>query len=212
MKTADLIAALSNSAKHAPPWAMTGRLAAATAVGAAVAFAILVGWLGLRPMHDAVLTPSFWMKGAYTLALSAAGLMWVGQLARPTGKLGVGPVIILLIVSLMLILGGLELARTPKTDITHAWLGDSWAVCPLRILTLATPVYLGVALTLRRLAPTRLIMTGAAAGLLAGAVGATFYGLYCRESTAAFTATWYTLGIAASAAAGGLLGPRLLRW
>jgi len=84
-------------------------------------------------------------------------------------------------------------------------------VCPLRILALATPVYLGVTLALRRLAPTRLVLAGAAAGLLAGAVGASVYGLYCQEWTAAFTLPVH-LASAASAAAGGLLGPHLLRW
>ena len=79
-------------------------------------------------------------------------------------------------------------------------------------MVLAAPVFLGVAWALRRLAPTRLAMAGAAAGLLAGAVGATVYGLYCEETAAAFVVTWYTLGIAVCATAGALLGPRLLRW
>jgi hypothetical protein len=47
---------------------------------------------------------------------------------------------------------------------------------------------------------------------LAGGVGATVYGLYCQETAAAFVATWYTLGVAACAAVGALLGPRILRW
>ncbi|MFX4982815.1 NrsF family protein, partial [Acinetobacter baumannii] len=34
----------------------------------------------------------------------------------------------------------------------------------------------------------------------------------CAEATALFVISWYTLGIAASAALGALAGPRLLRW
>ena len=55
-------------------------------------------------------------------------------------------------------------------------------------------------------------MAGAAAGLLAGAVAALVYGLYCEESSAAFVATWYTLGIGACACFGALVGPKVLRW
>jgi len=65
---------------------------------------------------------------------------------------------------------------------------------------------------LRQLAPTRLAIAGAAAGLLAGGVGASVYGLYCGETAATFVVIWYTLGIAAGAALGAVIGSRLLRW
>ena len=65
---------------------------------------------------------------------------------------------------------------------------------------------------LRGLAPTRPRAAGLAAGLLAGAVGATGYALSCSELSMAFVAIWYTLGIALAGGLGALLGPRLLRW
>ena len=65
---------------------------------------------------------------------------------------------------------------------------------------------------MRGLAPTRPVRAGAAAGLLAGALAATAYTLHCPESQAPFLAVWYLLGILAPAAAGALVGPRLLRW
>ena len=212
MKTADLILALAGGATATRPRAVTQRLVSAASLGALAAFVLLVSWLGTRPLADAVRSPSFWMKGGYTLCLALAGLLLVDRLARPTGKLGGGAMIILVAATTMAVLAGLEVMRTPRSGLAAVWLGDTWAQCPFRIMALSLPIYLGVALTMRRLAPTRLLMAGAAAGLLAGAVGATIYGLYCEETTAAFTATWYTLGIAACAAVGGLLGPRLLRW
>jgi hypothetical protein len=48
--------------------------------------------------------------------------------------------------------------------------------------------------------------------LLAGAVGAWIYAFHCNESAAPFVAIWYTLGMAAVGASGGLLGKWLLRW
>lgn len=212
MKTADLITELAGGLTAGRPRAVTRRLALATSLGALVAFVLLISWLGMRPMTQAVHSASFWMKGIYTLCLALAGLLLVDRLARPAGKTGKGGMIILFAVTAMAVLGGVELMRTPRIGLAEVWLGDTWAECPFRIMALSAPVYLGVALTMRRLAPTRLGLAGAAAGLLAGAVGATIYGLYCEETTAAFTATWYTLGIAACAAIGGFLGPRLLRW
>ena len=65
---------------------------------------------------------------------------------------------------------------------------------------------------MKGLAPTRLALAGAGAGLLAGALGALVYALHCPELAASFLAVWYVLGIAIPALAGALLGPRVLRW
>jgi hypothetical protein len=43
-------------------------------------------------------------------------------------------------------------------------------------------------------------------------VGATAYSFHCPELAAPFLGTWYVIGILIPAAAGALLGPRLLRW
>jgi hypothetical protein len=212
MKTADLIASLAATAAPTRPVRVARRIAVASLLGAAVALAVLVGWLGLRPLHEAVETRSFWMKAAYTLALSAAGLILVYRLARPGGRLGAAPAIILAAMAPMAGMTVLEILRTAPAGFTALWLGHSWQSCSFHIVALAAPVYLVVMVVLRRLAPTRLSLAGAAAGLLAGAVGATVYCLYCAETTAAFVVTWYSLGIAACVGIGALLGARLLRW
>ena len=112
----------------------------------------------------------------------------------------------------MAALAALQILRAGPTDLAPLWLGRSWKSCSLHILVLAAPVYLALIVMLRRLAPTRLALAGAATGLLAGAVGATVYGLYCTETAAAFVVTWYSLGIGACAGLGALVGERLLRW
>jgi hypothetical protein len=91
-------------------------------------------------------------------------------------------------------------------------MGGSASLCPIAIVTSAIPAFVAVLIVLRGMAPTRLTRAGMAAGLLAGGVGASVYGLWCRESTAAFVALWYTLGIVACGGIGALLGPLLLRW
>ena len=65
---------------------------------------------------------------------------------------------------------------------------------------------------MKGLAPTRLVLAGAAAGLLSGAGGALVYALYCIEMAAPFIGIWYLLGMLIPAVAGALIGPRLLRW
>lgn len=212
MKTGDLIAALAAGSTPTPPVPVARRIAAAALLGAALALVLLVAWLGLRPLGEAARTGSFWMKAGYTLILSLAGAMGVGRLARPGAGLGRAPLIVAAAIAGMAILGAIEIAAAPSADRGDLWLGHTWQSCSLHILALAAPVYLGVAWALRRLAPTRLTLAGAAAGLLAGAVGATVYGLYCDETAAAFVFAWYTLGIGACAAIGGFLGRRLLRW
>ena len=51
-----------------------------------------------------------------------------------------------------------------------------------------------------------------ASGFIAGGLAATVYAFHCPESTAAFVATWYTLGIVLCGLIGWLLGPLVLRW
>jgi hypothetical protein len=65
---------------------------------------------------------------------------------------------------------------------------------------------------MKGLAPTRLALAGAMAGLLSGAGGALVYALYCPEMAAPFIGVWYLLGMLIPTALGALLGPRLLHW
>jgi hypothetical protein len=91
-------------------------------------------------------------------------------------------------------------------------MGSSADVCPWRICMLGLPVLAGAVWAVRGLAPTRLTLAGLAAGGAAGGIAALIYGFHCPETAAPFVAVWYTLGMAAVAALGGLLGARLLRW
>ena len=65
---------------------------------------------------------------------------------------------------------------------------------------------------LRYAAPTRPVLAGAVAGLLAGGVASTFYAAHCFDDSPLFVAVWYTLGVSILAVAGALLAPRVARW
>jgi hypothetical protein len=212
MRTSDLVRLLSEDTAPVSGRAPAARLASAAVIGAGVSAAFLLALLGLRPMHEAMHSPSFWMKAAYTLVFAAAGWLTAASLSRPGGRIGAAIWLAVAGVAWLGALAMMETMRTPTAGMAHLWLGWSWNLCPWRILALAAPVLLVVLGLMRRMAPTRLVLAGAAAGLLAGGVGATVYGLYCEETAAAFVVVWYTLGIAASAAAGAAIAPRLLRW
>ncbi len=99
-------------------------------------------------------------------------------------------------------------AEVRRTD----WLGETAALCPWLIGLLSVPCLVALCVVMRRAAPTRLRWAGCCAGLLAGAISMLVYSLHCPEQGMAFIATWYTLGMCIPAAAGAVLGPRLLRW
>ncbi len=213
MKTDDLIALMAADAKTpAAPFPITRRLGPAALIGAVVAFALLVAWLGLRDMAEAVASPSYWMKTIYTLALAIAGFLLAERLSRPGAKAARGIIALVAVIAVMLGIATVQLFSTSAEDMRDALLGSTWDRCPWRIVALAIP---GLALSLiamRSLAPTRPALAGAGAGLFVGGIAATVYGLHCAETSAAFTAIWYTGGIALSTALGAVAGWRLLRW
>lgn len=213
MKTDDLIALMAADAKTpAAPFPITRRLGPAALIGAVVAFALLVAWLGLRDMAEAVASPSYWMKTIYTLALAIAGFLLAERLSRPGAKATRGIIALVAVIAVMLGIATVQLFSTSAEDMRDALLGSTWDRCPWRIVALAIP---GLALSLiamRSLAPTRPALAGAGAGLFVGGIAATVYGLHCAETSAAFTAIWYTGGIALSTALGAVAGWRLLRW
>jgi hypothetical protein len=213
MKTDDLIALISVDARgSASPLSVLGRLVPAALIGAISALALLVAWLGMRDMTEAVVSPSYWMKTAYTVALAIAGLLIAERLSRPAASAMRGIVALILVIAVMLVVAITQLLSLPAEQVPRALLGSTWDRCPWRIVALAIP---GLALTLlamRRLAPTRPALAGAGAGLFVGAIAATVYGLYCAETSAAFTLIWYTGGIAVAAVLGAVAGGRVLRW
>ena len=213
MQTDDLIATLAADTAPQARGPLSARLALACTGAAVVSLVVLLGWLGLRhDLIEALHTRSFWMKAGYTGWLTIGGFLAVARLSRPGGRLGVAAWMLAAGVVTMLGMGSMRLVQAPMPQRMGDLMGHSWDLCPFRIIVFGIPVFLALVWFLRRLAPTRLALAGAGAGLLAGALGATVYGLACTETAAAFVAVWYTLGIGACAGIGALLGPRLLRW
>lgn len=213
MKTDDLIKSLSKNVPAVRRGAVGRRIGAGILAGALVTIVLVVAGLGIRPdLGLAMRGYSFWMKWIYTASLGVGALVMVARLARPDAVRLRWLWVIAVPVVLLAMIGGTEMAHVPPGDWLAMWLGQSWKVCPWIVLALSAPIFVGLLWSFRRLAPTRLRAAGAAAGLASGAWAATLYCLHCPEVSAIFVLTWYTLGIALAAAAGAVLGPRLLRW
>lgn len=212
MRTTDFIALLARDVRATPPGIAGRRLLAALVAGGLVTLAIVALGLRCQPLLAAAQQPWFWMKAAYTGLLTLAAAVTVRRLSLPGTKVGAAPLLAGLVILAMLALGtGQILAAAPGGRLA-LWLGRTWKVCSPLILLLAIPIYACLIAAIRRLAPTRPALTGAAAGFAAGALAATLYGLHCPEQAAVFVASWYTLGIAAATALGAVAGGRLLRW
>ncbi len=213
MRTDDLIDALSAELEPAPARAVGNRLALGLAIGAVLSVAVMVLWLGVRAdlMH-AMRTGPFWMKFAYAFSVAALGFGLIDRLARPDGEGGVFGPLILAPLAMMIALAFYQMIEAPDDQRMALMMGGSSQVCARNIVVLSLPIFLGLFWSLRELAPTRLTLAGAVAGVVAGAVGTVVYALHCTENAAPFVAIWYTLGIAAMGALGALLGRALLRW
>ncbi len=103
---------------------------------------------------------------------------------------------------------------TPQTwsAMLRGATAGSPARCLVCIIVFAAIPFAALIWALRQGAPTRLRLSGAIAGVVAGGIGAAAYALNCTSDTIPFIAFWYGAAIALCACVGAQLGPRLLRW
>jgi hypothetical protein len=212
MRTDDLIDRLSTGLEPTRSGAVARLLAGAVLVGVAGSALLLLALIG--PRHDlsaAMAHPGMWTKLAYTLAIAAFGLWLVERAGRPGAPMTLPAMALALPLLAIALLAGLQMSA-PGADMTGLVMGHSSRVCAALVTLTALPTLAATFWALRKLAPTRLTLAGAGAGLFAGAAGAFVYCFHCTEEAAPFIAIWYTLGIGAVTAIGALLGRTLLRW
>ncbi len=196
-------------ATHAVAW----RLAVSLAWGLPLALLLMVFTQGLRPdLAQAARSGMFWMKIVFAVGLACASFATVERLARPGMRVGAAWAALATPLLLLWLAAVLVLLQSDPAQRSALVLGATWRTCPFNIAWISLPVFAAVLWAMRGLAPTRLALAGAAAGLLAGCLGALVYALHCTESAAPFMAVWYVLGISLPALVGAVMGPRWLRW
>jgi hypothetical protein len=213
MQTTDLIEQLAGNLQPTARRDALRRLTLGLVAGGPIAAAIVLTYFGIRAdLGVALLTPSFWMKWAFALGITAAAIGLCVRLARPEGHPGRLPVVLAVPFLFVAVIGVIQLSAVPAEQRLAFWLGSSALQCPWNIAGLAVPLFFGAFWAMRGLAPTRHRWAGFSAGCLAGAVAAVVYAIHCPETAAPFVATWYSAGILLPALLGLLIGPRALRW
>jgi len=213
MKTDDLITMLASGATPVDRHALAKRFCIAVLVGLATSTVLVMLILGVRSdLSTVAATPIFWAKIALPLCLMIGALSVVMRLARPGVTPGSGKLLIFAAVAAVWMGAIYVLTGTAPDERVAIMLGKTWRVCALNIAFLSVPGFIAVFWALRGLAPTRLRLTGACGGLLAGAMATLAYCLHCPEMEVPFWGTWYLLGMLVPTAMGALLGQRWLRW
>lgn len=213
MKTDELIAMLAAGAGPVEPGAASRRLRRALAWGLPCAALLMVVFLGVRDdLREAALLPMFWFKFLFTGSVAALAFALAQRLSRPGVGLGRLPAALAAVFVALWLLGAVALGLAAPSARAEMLFGESWNSCPLNIALLSVPFFAASMWAMRGLAPTRLSLAGAAAGLLAGAAAATVYAIHCPEMQAPFLGVWYVAGMLIPVVAGALVGPKLLRW
>ncbi len=213
MKTDDFISLLATGVTPVSQATLARRFCIALLIGVAATTVMVAGVFGIRPdLAQVATTPLFWAKVALPLCLMICSLLVSTRLARPGVAAGKRWVLVGLPVAAVWIAASYLLTTVPADERLPMILGKTWRGCPFYISMLSVPGFIAVFWALRGLAPTRLALTGAAGGLLAGSTATLAYCLHCPEMGVAFWGAWYLLGMLVPTVVGALLGPRLLRW
>ena len=212
MDTSELIRTLAEDTRR-PTMPLSTMWWVAVCLAITFAGAVFLAMLGPRPdITAAAETSRFLFKFLITITLAASAFGCARALSRPGETwrrwipcLAAAPVLIAMAVVA-------ELFALPSDAWLATIIGENNVVC-LTYISLTGLGPLAIFLwTLRYSAPTRPALAGAAAGLLAGGIAASFYAAKCTDDSPLFVATWYTLAIATLAILGALGARRFARW
>jgi hypothetical protein len=149
----------------------------------------------------------FLHKVMSALALASGGLLLTREAARPEGT--ARWLLALLPGATLLLLGGVN----DESGLSaFGQSGVSVPICVGAIVLVSLPALGLIIAAVRTGASTRPTRAGAAAGLLAGALGAAAYALACKNDGGLFVAIWYSAAIIIVAGLGAVAGRRALAW
>ncbi len=212
MKTDELIAFLANGTIAVEPVGAR-RLVTGCGWGLAGTILLMALLLGVRPdLANAAHLPMFWAKLLMPALAGGLAFHLLRQLAIPGNRITVAPFALGLLLLIAVAGAAVALAGTPAGERVALVLGSTWKTCVLNITVLSLPLLVAGFLAIRGMAPTRPVLAGGTAGILAGATAAAVYALHCPEMTAPFLGIWYVLGVAVPTAIGAVLGKPLLQW
>ncbi len=210
MKTDDLIRSLA--ADNGPRLSLGRALLYGFLPGMAISVIFHALMLGVRPHLFDVMSLRIAFKILFPIAVFGCAGALALQLARPEGNPRPLMIMLLALTAILLIAVGVELVVLPPDLWRARLIGHNARVCMILIPTMAAAPLAGTLIALHRGAPSNPGLTGAVAGLFAGAFGAALYAMHCPDDSPLFVATWYTLAILIVIIVGALAGRRFLRW
>jgi hypothetical protein len=214
MRTNDLIDKLvADYVAEPPPKPVAHRLVMAIIGGLTISAALFSITLGTRPdILSALSTWRFDIKWADNLVLVIAAAWVALRLSRPITT--PPSAMRALIVPALLLLAAVtyELVTVPASEWPARAMGVNGVMCLANIIFLSVLPLTATIYALRQGAPMSPALAGAAAGLLAGALGATVFAMHCTNDSPLFVAIWYTLAIGLVSMFGLLIGRHVLRW
>jgi hypothetical protein len=185
------------------------------AAGLGVILAGFVFFVTLGPRPDfaaAAQTPRFVFKFVVTITLALIAFSLVRKLSYPGEPWRKAAVHLAAVPALLVGAVIVELMLLPP-DLWFARLvGRNSLICLTYIPLIGMGPLAVFISALRYGAPTRPILAGAVAGLLAGGLASTFYAAHCTDDSPLFVATWYTIAIAGLVLVGAVAGNRFARW
>jgi hypothetical protein len=213
LKTSELIDVLATASGPVRSGTVARTVVKGASAGFLGALVLMLALLGVRhDWPDALTLPMFWVKLAFAFSSCVGAAILTSRLGQPGRSttaavpVAVAPVVVIWLAALLMLVAAGTGTRT------RLLLGSTWLACPWLIALISLPAFAAAMWVQRELAPVRLRAAGASAGFLAGSIATLVYVLHCPEMALPFVAIWYVLGMAVPAAAGALLGPRLLRW
>ena len=213
MKTDQLIDMLSTNVEPVKSGQVWKPLIWALAIGGAASFCVMLATVGLRTDAAGGIHVGFLaLKLLFMLSVIGTGTALLMKLIRPGQEARKLFRFLFLPFLVAGFVGIVALALEPSAAWHPMILGTQWVTCLYCIPLFAIVPFAVLIWALRKGAPTNLKRTGAIAGLVAGALGATAYAFHCPDDTLPFIAIWYGAMILLCAWIGARLGPLLLRW
>jgi hypothetical protein len=214
MRTDELINTLvADHAAQPRPRPIGHGLVMAIIGGLAISGALFALTLGVRPdIVSALSTWRFDLKLSANLVLVIAATWVALRLSSPITK-PLSAMRPLLVPALLLLAAAMyELVTVPASAWPSRAMGVNGVMCVASIIYLSAFPLTTTIYALRQGAPMSPALAGAAAGLLAGALGATVFAMHCTNDSPLFVAIWYALAIGLMSIFGLLVGKRALRW
>jgi len=214
MKTDDLISALVQNLTPVQANVVGRRLGRAHLLGLTGGTILLVVVFGVSSdMPEQILAPMFWLRLAFPLAVVALAVKLVERLVRP-GVAITSAWLMTILPMITMMLGVIFFILTVPAEYRLKLVSNRnlWGTTIGNTMLLSVPSFIAMIHAMKGLAPTRLALSGAAAGLLAGAQGVLIYALYCPDmpvlswSVLQITAIFITTGIGAAC------GPICIKW